>query len=166
MSPSRPSDAILRYVPTWVVASSVALCLVGLAIDVYLTFEHYTGNASLVCSESGAINCGKVTTSVYSKLLGIPVADLGVAFFLGMILLCLPAAWRSSNLLVHRFRLLGVLVSMVMVLYLVYAELHWIRAICLYCTATHVVAFLLFILVLTGDALMHWRDGSPVAQAE
>jgi len=164
--PSRPSDATLRHMPTWVVASSVALCLMGLAVDVYLTFEHYTGNASLVCSENGVINCGKVTTSVYSKLLGIPVADLGVAFFLGMLLLCLPAAWRSSNLLVHRLRLVGVGVSMVMVLYLVYAELHWIRAICLYCTATHVVAFLLFILVLTADAFMHWRDESRTAQSE
>ncbi len=147
-----------RSTPTWISSSSIGLCLVGLAIDIYLTFEHYTGNATLVCSDKGAINCGKVTTSIYSKLAGIPVADLGVAFFLGMLILCVPAAWRAANPRVHQLRLLGVSVSMVMVLYLFYAELRWIRAICLYCTATHVVAFLLFLVVLWGDAIARWQE--------
>ncbi|HVA42275.1 MAG TPA: vitamin K epoxide reductase family protein [Acidimicrobiales bacterium] len=148
--PAEDPLAAELYPPPWMVLSSMALCLVGLVIDSYLTFEHYTGNSSLVCSDKGLINCGKVTTSVYSKLLGIPVADLGVAFFLGMLVLCLPAAWRAANLRIHQLRLLGVVVSMLMVLYLLYGELR-LRAICLYCTATHVVAFLLFIVVLAAD---------------
>jgi uncharacterized membrane protein len=153
-----------RTRPAWLIYSTVGVCLVGLAVDIYLTFEHYTGNASLVCSDKGAINCGKVTTSAYSKLVGIPVADLGVAFFAGMLLLCLPAAWAAANPWIHRFRTLGVWMSMVMVFYLVDAELRWIHAICLYCTATHVLAFLLFVLVLTADAL--GGDGAGRAEIE
>jgi uncharacterized membrane protein len=39
------------------------------------------------------------------------------------------------------------------VCYLVYVELIVLRAICLYCTAVHVVTFLLLAAVLAADAL-------------
>ena len=42
---------------------------------------------------------------------------------------------------------------MVFVLWLVYAELIRIHSICLYCTAVHVLTFLLFALVLVGTVL-------------
>lgn len=145
--------AYQRYTPRWIMASSLVLCLVGLGIDVYLTYEHYWGGNELSCPDKGFINCLKVTTSVYSKLAGIPVADLGVAFFVGMTVLCSPWAWRAAGVRIHQLRTVGVSVSMLMVLYLVWAELIKIKNICLYCTATHVIAFLLFLLVLTADAI-------------
>ena len=40
-----------------------------------------------------------------------------------------------------------------MALYLVWAELYRIHAICLWCTAVHVVTFLLWIVVLFGQIL-------------
>ena len=46
---------------------------------------------------SGAINCEKVTTSPQSYVFGIPVAMLGLVFFVPMLVLCLPAAWRSPT---------------------------------------------------------------------
>ena len=45
---------------------------------------------ALVCSDTGAINCTKVTTSPQSVIFGIPVAVLGLAYFVPMIALCLP----------------------------------------------------------------------------
>jgi uncharacterized membrane protein len=39
------------------------------------------------------------------------------------------------------------------VLYLVYAELFQIGAICLYCTSVHIITFLIFALVAVSSAL-------------
>ena len=141
-------------VPRWVVRSSLLLCLAGLGVDIYLTVQHYFSAAvPLACSDKGAINCAKVLSSHWSKLFGIPMTDLGVAYFVGMLVLCSPVAWRSTSQVVRWLRLTGVSVSILMVLYLLHAELFDIRAICLFCTATHILAFLLFIVVLSADAL-------------
>lgn len=141
--------------PPWLLRLSLVLAVVGLADSVYLTIAHYTDPKVLACSDKGAINCAKVTTSAASKLAGIPVADLGTAFFVGLVLLCLPMAWRTSNLWVHRVRLAAVTGGIAFVVYLLYSELFTIGAICLYCTGVHVITFLLFILVLTWGP--NWR---------
>ena len=141
--------------PRWLVPVSLVLALLGLADAVYLTIAHYTDPKVLACSDKGAINCAKVTTSAASKLAGIPVADLGAAFFLGLVILCLPMAWRTSKLWVHRIRLAAVTGGIVFVVYLLYSELFTIGAICLYCTGVHVITFLLFILVLAWGP--NWR---------
>ena len=141
--------------PPWVVWGSIVLCLAGLGVDIYLTVQHYLSSVvPLVCSDKGVINCAKVLSSQWSKLFGIPLTDLGVAYFVGMLVLCSPWAWRRTDPVVRWLRMLGVVVSMLMVLYLFHAEVADIHAICLFCTATHVVAFLLFVVVLTGDAFI------------
>jgi uncharacterized membrane protein len=52
--------------PAWAIWSSLVLAVAGLAVSVYLTYEHYTGNKSLLCSDNGTVNCAKVTTSKWS----------------------------------------------------------------------------------------------------
>ncbi len=134
--------------PAWVVVTSLVLCVLGLLDAAYLTFEHYTASSTLACSDNGAINCLKVTTSTYSKVLGVPVALLGLLFFVAMTVLCLPQMWRSTQPLVRRLRLAAVVVGMLSVLYLLWAELFKIDAICLFCTGVHVLTFALFALVV------------------
>jgi uncharacterized membrane protein len=134
--------------PVGVIWSSLVLCVLGLGVAAYLTFEHYTASRTLACSDNGAINCLKVTTSTYAKVLGIPVALLGLLFFVAMTALCLPALWRSTNPNVRRIRLAAAAVGMVSVLYLVWVELFRVDAICLWCTAVHVLTFALFALVV------------------
>ena len=139
--------------PAWVGVTSALLCLAGLAVDTYLTIQHYFSAAvPLSCPETGAINCAKVLSSQWSKLFGIPLTDVGVAYFVAMLALTGPWAWNRPSRPLRWVRLPGVVVSMVMVVYLVHAELADIRAICLFCTATHIIAFALFIVVLAGDA--------------
>ena len=137
----------------WAPLTSTVLCLVGLAVSVYLTFEHFSSSSSLVCPESATVNCVKVTTSSYSKLLGMPVAVLGLLFFIGLTPLCLPVAWRAASPWPNRLRLGGLTVGVVFVVYLVWAELFPIGAICLWCTAVHVVTVLLFAVVVLDAAL-------------
>jgi uncharacterized membrane protein len=140
--------------------SSLALSLAGLAVSAYLTYEHYSASATLACPDTGAINCVKVTSSSYSELLGIPVALLGLLYFVGVTALCLPQAWRRQEPWVFWVRLAAVTGGAGFVLYLVWAELFRIDAICLWCSVVHVVTEALFAVVVLAAAL------APVEPAE
>jgi uncharacterized membrane protein len=143
-----------RRVPVWVPVASLGLCLAGIAVASYLTYEHYTGSVTLSCPSTGAIDCLKVTTSTYSTIVGIPVALLGLLYFVAAAPLCLPVAWRSTRSSVHRVRIGGSLLGVGFVVYLVWAELFRINAICLWCTGVHVITVLLFFVICFGTALL------------
>jgi uncharacterized membrane protein len=142
-----------RSVPAWVAPTSLALVAGGLAVSTYLTITHFTTHVRLACSASGVINCEKVTTSPQSFIAGIPVAVLGVGFFVVAGVLCLPAAWRSGEPAVRYARIGVVVAGVAMVVRLVYAELFQINAICLWCTVVHAISVLLFAVVLVGEAM-------------
>jgi uncharacterized membrane protein len=139
-------------VPRWLPITSLALVLIGLALSGYLTYEHYTASATLACSDNGVVNCLQVTTSAQSKVFGIPVALLGLLYFVAMLPACLPAAWRSRSRWLRNGRVAAGIVGIGFVFYLLYAELFTIGKICLYCTGVHVVTVALFAVVLFGQA--------------
>ena len=142
-------------VARWVAPVTTALTLAGTAVSVYLTIAHYTNPDLLVCAESGTINCSAVTTSAQSTFLGVPVALLGLVWFAAMVGLCLPAAWRSPARVVHLARAAGSVAGMGFGLWLMYAELIIIGAICVWCTVVHLLAFALFaVVVTTAPALL------------
>jgi uncharacterized membrane protein len=153
-------------VPTlrWQPIATLVLSIVGLGIATYLTVTHFD-KVALVCSESGAINCTKVTTSPQSEIFGIPVAMLGLAFFIPMIALCLPVAWRSADRRIHLARLILSITGVGMILYLIIAELFIIKAICLWCSGVHVVTFILFVIIVTTSPIVlasgYGTDGGP-----
>jgi uncharacterized membrane protein len=140
-------------VPRWLSPLTLGLCVAGIGVAGYLTAAHYTTAKILACSGHGIVNCDAVTTSPQSMIFGIPVAVLGLLFFVGALPFMLPVAWRSANPWVHRARLGGAVVGVGMVAYLVYTELFTIGNICLYCTAVHVLTVLLFVAVVIGSAL-------------
>ena len=129
-------------------AAYVALvaAVIGLASAAYLTAEHFSSSITLACPNTGAINCAKVTSSKWSHFAGMPVSVLGLVFFVGMGVLLLPPLWRIQRLDV--LRLLGAIVGAVGVIYLVWAELFKLRAICLYCTVVHICTLIIFGCVL------------------
>ncbi|HEY2670670.1 MAG TPA: vitamin K epoxide reductase family protein [Rugosimonospora sp.] len=144
--------------PRWPAVTTLVLGVLGLAVAIYLTLEHYTSSTTLACPETGVINCQKVTTSAESSVFGIPVALLGLIFFVVMLPLCLPAAWRSARPEVRWGRLAFALVGVGFVIYLVYTELFTLDAICLWCTAVHVITVLLFAVVAMGTATVTTGD--------
>jgi uncharacterized membrane protein len=156
---------VTRTTTPWAPIASTGLCLAGLAASTYLTVEHFSSSPSYACPVTATINCIKVTTSSYSELLGIPVAVLGLLFFVGMTALCLPVSWRSSNPWLHRLRLAASTTGVAFVIYLVWAELFRINAICLWCTAVHVVTLALFFVVVLEAAFHPLEDVElPTAQ--
>ncbi len=142
-----------RRRPAWLAPTTAVSAGAGLVVSVYLSFEHLTDNATLACTIGGVVDCAKVTTSAWSTFLGIPVAYLGLVFFVVTLGLCLPAVWRRGERWLDRARLAWLTTGLGMALYLVWAELYRIHAICLWCTAVHVLTFLLWITVLFGQIL-------------
>lgn len=143
-----------QLVPKWLAWLGVALTLIGIAAAIYLTVAHYTTAQTLACPETGVINCAKVTTSVYAEILGVPLAVLGLVFFIVMLPLQLPALWRNRSKAVIWGRLAFAVSGVLMVFWLVYVEFFKLNAICLYCTVVHVVTIALFVLTAYGTAAL------------
>jgi uncharacterized membrane protein len=137
----------------WIGWVGTALAMIGIGLGVYLTIAHYTTPVLLACPETGIVNCAKVTTSSYAEILGVPLALLGLLYFIAMLPLQLPVAWRSQNIWVRRGRLIMSASGILMIMWLIYVELFKLNAICLYCTGVHTVTLLLFILTVIGTAL-------------
>jgi uncharacterized membrane protein len=98
------------------------------------------------------VDCEKVTTSAQSYVFGVPVAVLGLVFYLFVVAIMSPWAWRSTLREVHLVRIAALIVGMGFVLYLLYAELFLIGSICLYCTSVHAITFILFVLTIFAAA--------------
>jgi uncharacterized membrane protein len=62
-----------------------------------------------------------------------------------------PPAWRLWPRLLGPARLAGATAGVGMVVYLVWVEVWELRAICLWCTVVHVLAFVLFVAVVAGS---------------
>jgi uncharacterized membrane protein len=150
-APVRPAT---RIAPLWLQLSTWIVSLLGLGVSTYLTITHYDTGVPLACSDNGVINCALVTSSPESMVFGvIPVAVLGLAFFVFMVVATSPWAWRSRYPQVAMVRLASVVVGIGFVLYLVYTELFTLDHICLWCTSVHVLTFLLFVLILISAAV-------------
>jgi uncharacterized membrane protein len=149
----------------WQPITSLVLSILGLGVSIYLTLTHFSSAVTLSCpAGGGAINCEKVTTSPQSYVFGIPVAVLGLAYFVPMLVLCLPVAWRSFNRWIHIARLALSVAGVGMIIYLISAELFTIKAICLWCTSVHVITFLLFVLIVTTTPIvLGWGEGTESA---
>ncbi|MDN5796425.1 MAG: vitamin K epoxide reductase family protein [Intrasporangium sp.] len=142
-----------RERPGWLVPTSLVLVGIGLLTSAYLTYEHFTDNATLACTANGVVDCVKVTSSEWSTLFGIPMALLGLVFFAVLLVLCWPAVWRRGEAWLDGARLGWLTIGLGMVVYLVWAEVSQIHAICLWCTVVHTVTFLLWVAVMFGQIL-------------
>ncbi|HEX5090804.1 MAG TPA: vitamin K epoxide reductase family protein [Nocardioides sp.] len=153
----------MTVVPRPLVWASFVIAIAGLLDAVYLAYEHASGSNSFACPETGHINCAKVTTSTYSELQGIPVAYLGLAFFVVLVVVMSPWAWASRSPAVRWGRVALVTGGLVFTIYLVWAELYRLDAICVYCTGVHVAVFLLFVVTLLAEATRVDEDTSAPA---
>jgi uncharacterized membrane protein len=147
------AEPAIKVPPLWFQLATWALAIAGLGVSIYLTIAHYTSSSILACSDKGLVNCGLVTTSPESLVFGVlPVAVLGLAFYVFMVAAVSPWAWRLKYPQLAWARLASVIVGIGFVLYLVYTELFTLNAICLWCTSVHGLTFLLFVLIVGGAA--------------
>lgn len=118
------------------------LGLIGLAIAAYLVWVHYAGIKPFCVGGGGS--CERVQTSRWSDLAGIPVAVLGLAGYVA-ILLTLALPEELSRLAAAFVSLVGFGFSA----WLTFVEITKIHAICQWCVASAVVMTLLAIVSIT-----------------
>jgi len=112
----------------------------GIALAAYLTYVHYEP-AALICTTGGG--CETVQESKYAEIAGIPVAVLGLAFWIAALVLVL---WDSelARTLVFALAVTGVAFSV----YLVVLQLFVIDATCTWCMLNDVVLAPLFLVLV------------------
>ena len=130
----------------------LVLSLLGVGISIYLTAVHYE-NVPLVCSESGLVNCARVISSSYSVVPGttVPITIPGFGWCIVSASLAIAGLFVTIGLWQRRIRIaqfVWALSGLLVVLYLVYAEIVRLRTICAWCTALHVLILLIFLLTL------------------
>jgi uncharacterized membrane protein len=163
--------------PLWFRITTLVLAVIGLGISVYETYAHYNGSHLLGCSSNvhATFDCTAVITSSQSMVFGvIPVAILGLAYYVVAVPLFSPWIWRWKGFprlgLTQRaigwFRLGSAIVGMGFVMYLIYAEVYQIGNVCEYCTGVHIVTFLLFCMTLVAAALWGLGDTSRSASSD
>ncbi len=124
-----------------VIGAMLMLGVLGFADAAYLSANHFFGTP-LVCTIFHG--CDTVTTSVYSKIGPIPVALLGLVYYLTIILL-LVAYVDTRNKLLPRIIALLTPLGLLASLWFVFVQLFLVKAICLYCMISATTSTTLFI---------------------
>ena len=126
-------------------AAALLASVAGVGVSIYLTVEHYVGVVP-GCPVSGPINCDAVLSSPYAVIAGtsVPTSAAGIVWFAVSAVLWLRPAGRPQL----AWSALGLLT----VLYLVFIEIVRVGAICLWCTAAHVLVVFIFIAALSATS--------------
>ena len=137
----------------------IFLSALGLLMSLYLLDNHYAGAAQgSVCDFGETISCSLVNSSVYSELWGVPVALLGVMWFVFVLLL----SWKAQKKKELIPLLLGwSIVGLLSIIYFLHAEII-LRALCPFCTTVHVLIVIIFIFLLRA---YHQEKKVPAARA-
>lgn len=116
----------------------VVLAFIGLGISVYLVAKTQSPS-TVICSLGGG--CEKVLGSQYSKLFGLPVAGLGVLWYLVEIIL----AWFTyyQRLLPNSYLKMWAVAGILFSLYLFSLEAFKIHSYCTWCLASLVIIILI-----------------------
>lgn len=129
----------------------VVLGVIGLGVAIYLTVVHY-GHLTVLCAAKNN-PCAQVQSSIYSHVLGIPVALLGL---IGYVLILASLLAPASEL--SRAATLGVtLFGFVFSGYLTYREVFTLKEICEWCVSSAV----LMTLLLIAAVIRYLRGGAP-----
>ncbi|NBS68942.1 vitamin K epoxide reductase family protein [bacterium] len=118
------------------------VAFIGLADALYLTLNHYFG-VPLACGPLSG--CDTVTSSVYSIVLGIPVALFGVLYYLAMFFGMLFALEYQSAIYFRLFCLFS-LAGLIASGWFVFVMAVLLQAWCTYCLVSAFTSTLLFLL--------------------
>ena len=140
------SDRLLRV-------GLLVVTAAGIGVAAYLTYVHYQP-AALICTSGGG--CETVQQSKYAVLVGIPVAILGLAYWIAALVLII---WDSE--LARTLTAALAITGLAFAAYLVILQLFVIDAICVWCMVNDLVLTPLFVIL----ALLRLRTAGDDAEA-
>jgi len=134
----------------------------GLANSIYLTYHHYRTNilhppTKSFCVISETIDCDRVAISVGSKLVGVPVATLGMFshFFLLLYILseCVLKLGIQNELYCSIYVIL--LMMVLFCAYEAFVSFVILRLVCIMCTVLYVTVALMLVSCKQALAMSH-----------
>ncbi len=132
--------------------SSLVL-LLGLFVSIYATVHHLKvkadGSSDFACNVNATLSCDDVAKSPYSEIADVPVAILGVAFFLASLFVLLLGFVQLENR-ISSLQSLAILsiAGAIFSLVLAYISAAIIGKFCISCIATYFFAFAFLGIVL------------------
>lgn len=109
------------------------LALIGIVLSVVSLVNHYKTTPSDFCDIDETFNCDIVNRSIYSKLLGVPVAAIGLV---GYLLLLVLSRINRHNRIASAILVLGSLIGLGFSVYLTYVEARILAVWCILCLAS------------------------------
>ncbi|MBI2025643.1 vitamin K epoxide reductase family protein [Candidatus Kaiserbacteria bacterium] len=119
------------------------LAFFGLANSAYLAQQEASGEP-LICNIQNFSGCNIVTSSEYSKLFGIPLAEYGVLFY-GILFVLAALELVIFDRLLRRFLQAISLTGVIFSLYFTFVQIFFIGALCIYCLTSAAIAFLILV---------------------
>lgn len=107
----------------------------GFLVSLYALKQHYAPLGGGACNVTATFNCDLVNRGQYGKILGFPVAGLGVVGYLMMGVVAMNFS-KTKDAFVGRLLLALLAGSLAFTLYLTYLEAFVIYAWCLICLAS------------------------------
>lgn len=123
----------------------IILSFLGFLDSLYLTYQKITNN-EVACSTFGG--CNTVINSNYAYLIGIPLAYLGLIYYLTLLLVIFFVLINKKTLWLKLLTIIT-LSGFLMSGYFVYLQFFEIGSICIFCMFSALVSTLLFITTQT-----------------
>ena len=127
-----------------------ALAMVGLGVALYLSYVE-VNQVEAICGPIG--ECNIVQASPYARLLGVPIAVLGLLSYLAIVVL-----WFGQRILHNHLQAISALLLLGITVfgtgfsaYLTVLELFVIKAVCAWCLTSAVITTLIMILMVKGE---------------
>lgn len=132
--------------PLWLILGLLLFSILGFVDAGYLAVNHLRGDLP-VCSVQ--VGCEEVANSKYSEIGEIPLALLGVLYYLFIFIITL-VYFDTGSKLVKKYLPYATIIGFLVSLYLVYLQLFVIGAICIYCMGSALTSTIIFILGMLG----------------
>ncbi len=138
----------------------LVLAFFGLADSAYL-LQHEATGTPLICDIQNLTGCNIVANSEYSQIFGEPVAAYGVIFY-GILFALAAFELVLFDRLLRRVLQVVALFGILSSLYFTALQVFFINAFCVYCLASAIIAFAIFVLATLIEPLRAWMGEKAV----
>jgi uncharacterized membrane protein len=121
------------------------LALAGVIVSAISLQRHYARSTTQFCDFSQKFSCDIVNRSEYSKLMGIPVAGIGIAGYAALFVL---STFRKSRPETPIRLLAAALAGLAFALRLTYIEAYTLETWCILCLISLLLIFLISVLAV------------------
>lgn len=135
----------------WAAGLIVVFAFCGLAVSSYIDQSERQGDP-LICDVASLNGCNIVVTSAYAQFFGMPLSTWGMLFYTFVfVVAAFELAFMNQMLrrTLQAFAAVGILVS----LYGIYTQVFLIKALCMYCLVSALLAIGIFIAAIFIEPL-------------